>query len=172
MKIRSLVLTGIIFLAALSRLVPHPWNFTAIGGLALFGGSYFSSRWQSLSVPLVALFISDFFLGFHSTLLFVYGAVALIGVLGWSLQEKKTVLRLGTYALSASAIFFLISNFGVWLMEPLYPKSASGLINCYWMALPFLENQILGDLFYCGLLFGAFEWGKRRIPVLQASFSN
>jgi hypothetical protein len=169
MKTRLFAVIGIVILAVWSRLIPHPWNFTAIGATALFGGAYFQSRSLSLVVPLLALFISDMILGFHPTMVFVYAAFALIVVLGWSLQEKKTAMRLATYSLVTSCVFFLISNFGVWVMEPFYSKDTTGLMACFVAGIPFFANQVMGDLFYVGLLFGTFEYAQRHIPVLVRS---
>lgn len=153
-----------VLIAAFSRLIPHPWNFTAIGAMALFGGAYFSSKKQSLIVPMVALLISDLVLGFHSTMVFVYGAFLLCVILGWNLREQKSITRVGGLALATSTLFFAVSNFGVWVMQSMYPMTFSGLVACYVAAIPFLDNQILGDLFFSGLLFGGYEAVKKWSP--------
>lgn len=154
--------------AAFSRLMPHPWNFTAIGAMALFGGSYFPSKRLSFVVPLLALLLSDLVLGFHSTMLFVYVPFALTVVTGWSLREGKSPLRIGTMALVTSSLFFLISNFGVWMTGGMYPLTGTGLVECYVAAIPFFRNQILGDLFFSGVLFGAAELLRRTAPAFFA----
>ncbi len=150
--------------AAFSRLVPHPWNFTAIGAMALFGGSYFPSRRLSMLVPLLALFVSDLVLGFHSTMLFVYLPFALMVMTGWTLREGKSPMRIVTASLVTSSVFFLVSNFGVWIMGGMYAPTWQGLVTCYVAAIPFFDNQILGDLFFSGVLFGAAEVLKRTAP--------
>ena len=58
-----LLLGGMIVLAALSRLLPHPPNFSPVEAIALFGGAYFANRWAAVWVPLVAMFLSDLALG-------------------------------------------------------------------------------------------------------------
>ncbi len=166
MKTKFITLAMMVFAAAMTRLIPHPWNFTAIAAMALFGGAYFDSKLSSVLVPLGALFLSDMILGFHSTMPFVYGAFLITVVLGWTMSEKKTALNVVTYSLASSMLFFVISNYGVWAMDSMYSKSFSGLVECYLMALPFLKNQILGDLFFSGVMFGAFEFSKRRIHSL------
>lgn len=171
MKSRFFAILGVIILAIWSRLIPHPWNFTAIGATALFAGAYMQTRSLSLLVPLVALLISDLILGFHPTMFFVYAAFALIVMLGWTLQEKKTVFRVATYSLVTSCLFFAISNFGVWLVEPLYSKDLNGLVTCFVAAIPFFSNQILGDLFFVALIFGAFEYAQKRVPALARTRS-
>jgi hypothetical protein len=149
---------GLIFVAALSRLLPHPDNFTPIAAMALAGGVYLDKRF-SIFVPMAALFISDIFVGFHNTMPFVYGSFVLIGLLGMWLKSHKTlVLIIGT-TLLGSLLFFVITNFGVWLTGGgwFYPKTWQGLIDCYVMAIPFFRNTLTGDLLYTGVLFGLFE---------------
>jgi hypothetical protein len=160
----TLTLVSMVLGAALSRLIPHPWNFTAIGAMALFGGAYFQSRISSMLVPMAALFLSDLILGFHSTMLFVYVPFALTVVLGWTLQENKKPARIVPLSLLTSLVFFLVSNFGVWVMGGFYSSSWHGLVDCYVAAIPFFDNQIFGDLFFTGLLFGSFELLRKGAP--------
>jgi hypothetical protein len=171
MKTRLITLVFLIFAAALTRLLPHPWNFTAIGAIALFGGSHFSSRWQSMLVPMVALLLTDLILGLYTGMIYTYGAFALIVILGWTLTEKASAFRIGTCSLVASTLFFVISNLGVWALDALYPRTFAGLADCYVMAIPFFGNQILGDLFYSGVIFGAYALLKRSVPALSADLS-
>lgn len=161
-QLMTLVL--MVLAAAFSRLVPHPWNFTAIGAMALFGGAYFPSKKQSLLIPLAALLLSDLVLGFHATMVFVYIGFAAIVLLGWTLRDHKTVARVGTLSLVTSSVFFLISNFGVWVMEGMYAPTWAGLVQCYVAAIPFFDNQIYGDLFFSALLFGGYEAVKYVAP--------
>lgn len=156
----------ICILGAFSRLIPHPWNFTAIGAMALFGGAYFANKKLSIILPLVVLFVSDLVIGFHSTMLFVYGAFALVGVLGWFLREEKSVARLVGCSFATSLLFFAISNFGVWVMGGMYAPTFSGLVQCYLAAIPFLDNQLYGDLFFSTVMFGGYELAKRYFPSL------
>ncbi|WP_374079047.1 DUF6580 family putative transport protein [Bdellovibrio bacteriovorus] len=161
-QLMTLVL--MVLAAAFSRLVPHPWNFTAIGAMALFGGAYFPSKKQSLIIPLAALLLSDLVLGLHATMAFVYIGFTAIVLLGWTLREHKSVVRIGTLSLVTSSLFFLISNFGVWVMEGMYAPTWAGLVQCYVAAIPFFDNQIYGDLFFSALLFGGYEAVKYFAP--------
>ena len=165
MKLKVLIL--MVLAAAFSRLIPHPWNFTAIGAMALFGGTYFDSKKQSLLIPLAALALSDLVLGgFHSTMLFVYGAFALIAMIGWNLREQKSVAKTATLTLTSSLVFFVVSNFGVWMMDGMYAKTTAGLFECFVAAIPFFTNQVLGDFFFVGLMFGAYETLRKVSPSL------
>lgn len=166
-KPRVATLIGVVLLAAFSRLVPHPWNFTPIGAMALFSGAHFSDKRLAFSVPLSALFLSDLFLGFYKGLPFVYGTFALIVCLGFWIKPRKRALPIGAAALSASLLFYVSTNFWKWALGVLYPKTFAGLVTCFIAALPFLQNTMAGDLVYTALLFGSWAWAERAIPVLQ-----
>lgn len=146
----------IIIFAVVLRLVPHPANFAPIAAMALFGGVYLNKRY-ALIIPAVAMFLSDIFLGFHNTMLFVYGSFLLTGVIGLWLRKQKTITNIIGASLISSLFFFLITNFGVWLVGGLYAKTFTGLVNAYFYAIPFFRNTIIGDLFYIGVFFGSYE---------------
>jgi hypothetical protein len=156
---RNILIGSILILsAAVSRLLPHPDNFTPIMAIALAGGVYLDKRF-ALIIPLAALFLSDIFIGFHNTIIFVYGSFVFIGFIGLWLKSHKKPLPIIGSALLSSTLFFIITNFGVWLTGSgwFYPKTWQGLIECYTLALPFFRNTITGDLVYTGVLFGLFE---------------
>lgn len=168
MTTRMMTLVGLILVAAFSRLIPHPANFTAVAAMALFGGTYLSKK-QSLMVPMAALLLSDLALGFHNTMIFVYVAFALIVILGWGLKDQKSVFKVATFSLVSSSLFFVISNFGVWLMEGFYAPTWQGLVTCFVAAIPFFQNQLAGDLMFTAVMFGGFELAKRMLPQLSVS---
>jgi len=156
-----------ILAAAASRLVPHPPNMTSITAIALFGGAYFSDRRLAFLVPLSALFLSDLILGFYRHMEVVYVSFALIVAIGLWLQKHRTVLPIAAAALGSSLLFFVLTNFGVWVFDALYPKTVEGLIACYVAAIPFFQNTLLGDLLYTAVLFGGFALLERQIPKLR-----
>jgi hypothetical protein len=159
---RFLVLAGLILAAAFTRLIPHPPNFTAIGAMALFGGVYFSRK--SLAI---AMFLSDIIIGFHPGMYAVYLSFILIVMIGISLSNKRKVGNIFLASVSASVLFFIITNFALWLTGTLYPKTAAGLAACFTAAIPFFHHTLLGDLFFVGILFGAFELAKVKFPQLS-----
>lgn len=137
--------------AVLCRLLPHLPNFTPITAIALFGGAYLSNRYLAYLLPLGIMVISDLFLGFYAISFFVYAAFIMVGFIGT--KSKKP----GVYSILAGSLtFFIISNFGVWLLG--YPKTISGLMECYTLAIPFFRNALMGDLFYGLLLIYGFKW--------------
>lgn len=146
----------IIFFAVILRLIPHPPNFAPIAAMALFGGAYLDKKY-ALIVPLLAMFISDIFLGFHSTMPFVYGSFLLTGLIGIWLRQHLTIANVFLGTLVSSILFFVITNFGVWLVGSIYEKTFEGLIQAYLYAIPFFRNTIVGDFFYTGLFFGSYE---------------
>jgi len=172
-----LLLVGMIVLAALSRLLPHPPNFSPVEAIALFGGAYFAKRSAAIWVPLVAMFISDLALGlvnggiyseyfFSAGFVLVYLCIALSAVVGFGLRGRVTAVRVAGYSLVGSVLFFLVTNFGAWLGSPLYPPTGAGLLAAYVAGIPFFQNTVLGTLFYSVVLFGSFALLRRRIPAL------
>jgi hypothetical protein len=174
-----LLVAGVIFLAALSRLLPHPPNFSPVEAIALFGGAYFAQRHAALWVPLVAMFVSDLALGVMNGGIYaeyflsagfalVYLCIALSALLGFGLRGRVNAARVVGYSLLGSVLFFLVTNFGTWLGSTMYPQTAAGLLAAYVAGIPFFQNTVLGTLFYSALMFGSFAWLRRRSPTLVA----
>jgi hypothetical protein len=168
-KPRFATLAGMIFLAAASRLIPHPPNFTPLAAMALFGGAYLSDKRLAFGLPLAALLLSDAVLGFYHDMIWVYGSFALMVCLGLQLQSRRRLLPIAGAALASSVLFFVITNFGVWASGGLYPLTLTGLGACYVAAIPFFQNTIAGDLVYTALLFGGFAIVERKFPALRTS---
>ena len=166
MNSRFMVLTLIILGAAFTRLIPHYPNFTAIGAVALFGGAYYSKKWLSFLVPLTALFLTDLIIGLYSQMWIVYLSFVLIVLIGWTLQGIKKPGKVILASISASVSFFIITNFAMWYGSSLYPQNFTGIMESYTAAIPFFSYTLLGDLFYVGIMFGAFEIAKAKFPQL------
>ncbi len=137
------------------RFAPHPANFAPIGALALFAGVVLPRRY-AFAVPLAAMIVSDALLGFHSVIAYTWGSFALIGAIGWLVRRRPSAPHVVTGSLAGSVLFFLITNFGVWLHTGLYAKTWGGLVQSYTLALPFFRNTLAGDLFYTAVLFGLY----------------
>ena len=152
---KNVFVVSLIFFAILSRFLPHPPNFTPIAAIALLSSKGFTNRWVVFLIPIVSLLISDLFIGLHATIPFVYISFILIALLGMYVKKINIVS-----VLLSSTIFFLVSNFGVWLLY--YPISTEGLVQCYTLALPFFLNTVLGDLVYGALLIYPFYALQRR----------
>lgn len=180
--IRLIVVSVIILLVALSRLFPIMPNFSPIGAMALFGAAFFSKRWQALILPLVAVWASDLLINnvlykqyfpeftlFYSGFCWQYGSFLIITLLGLTLFKKINATRVAGGIIGSSLIFFLISNFGVWLGSTVYPQNFQGLIACYVAGIPFLKGTLLSDAFYTTVLFSAYFIAQSRIPALKTA---
>ncbi|ALE41297.1 hypothetical protein KQY10_19955 [Leptospira interrogans] len=152
---KSLIVFSLILIAVASRYLPHPANFTPILAISLFAGAHFASKRLSLFLPVCALLISDLLIGFHDQMIPVYGISLLLVVAGWRLRISSSVSKIALWSLSGSVLFFLVTNFYVWLAG-YYSYDLNGLVQCFIMAVPFFQNSLLGDLFYTTVLFGGF----------------
>ncbi|MDD5146775.1 MAG: hypothetical protein PHN39_03520 [Candidatus Pacebacteria bacterium] len=159
-KIRiSEILIALLFVAVgiSLRLLPHPPNFAPIAALALFSGVYLPKA-LALSVPMASMLISDIFLGFYEwqVSLAVYGSFFLCVFLGRVLSKRKRWPLIVGSSLVGSLVFFLTTNLAIWAFTPWYAKTFAGLINCFFLALPFFRSTLLGDLFYTITFFGLY----------------
>lgn len=159
-----------IFIAAMSRLLPHIDNFTPIAAMALFGGAYFSDKRFAFIIPLMAMFLSDaalqvlFGWGFHNTIIYVYAAFIVTTIIGLVIKRNITITSVIAGSLVSSILFFIITNFGYWAATG-FQLGIVGLNNAYISGLPFFRATMLGDLFYNAVLFGSFYFAQRKISV-------
>ena len=151
----GLVVFGLVALAVLSRWLPHPPNFSPLIGIALFAGARFDSKKLAIGVPLLAMIISDVALGWHSTLPFVYGGMAVLALAGWLALKPSRFgwTRLGAVSTFGAIFFFVVSNFGVWATQDLYSQSLTGLVACFAAAIPFFPATLGSAWVYSFALF-------------------
>ena len=166
MNTRLITLSLIIFSIAMFRLLPHPPNVSPVAAMALFGGAYFSDKRIAFLVPFLALLLSDFMLGLHDTMVYVYAGFALTVVIGFWLKTNMNIGRITLAVVGSSILFFIISNFGAWFTSGLYPMTLDGLMQAYVAAIPFFQNSLLGNLVFTALLFAGFAVLKRNVSVL------
>ena len=158
-------------------------NVSPVGAIALFGGCYFADKWKAFLIPVLALWISDLFINrlyyydhwvfFSSGMLWVYGTFAATVVIG-QLIKKVNVMNVVVAGLGAATLHWLVTDFGVWIGGSTdvttglpFTKDLNGFVKCLYLALPFFRNMAIGNLVFCGVLFGSFEWLQRRYPALQ-----
>ncbi len=166
----------LILSAAASRLLPHPPNFTPVGAMALFAGAVMGSRFISYLIPVLAMFMADLalnnivyaeysegFVWFTEGAIWIYGGILAMVFLAPKLIKKISAKSIVLASLVGAAVFFLLSNFGVWLGGALYAKSLTGLIACYGAALPFFLNSILGNLVFGGAMFGIYHLVQTKV---------
>ena len=145
------IILGVVF-----RLIPHVPNFTPLAGIALFSGVYLNKK-HGYIIPLAIYIISDFIVGMHNTVFFTWVSIAMIYFLGVQLKKRKTASNTILFTLISSVAFFIVTNFGVWLMG-WYPRTLEGLANCYTLAIPFFRTSLLSNLIYVGVTFGLYEY--------------
>jgi hypothetical protein len=156
MKQRQNLIASFILVAIWFRLIPHLPNFTPVTSLALFSGVLLQRKWLGMIIPLVAMIISDMVIGFHPISIWVYLGITLITMSGWFTNRinVKSILI-------SSLIFFIVSNFGVWVLG--YPHTFDGLVLCYTLAIPFFGYSILGDLFWGFLFRESYKLIEKRV---------
>lgn len=183
-NIRSSVLLLMILLAGFSRIIVPMDNFTPIAAMALFGGTYFSERWKAFLLPLISLFLSDMVIqgiifkgeyGFplYNSWYWVYGAFTFIVFVGKWVIKKINIKNLLIASFTASLAHWIITDFGVWLggctditTGYFYTNDLQGLLKCYYLALPYLKDFLMGTTFYSFIMFGLFELAQRKYPIL------
>ena len=170
LRFLSLLVNPILIIVAtvILRLLPHLPNFAPITAMALFGGAHLNKRY-ALEVPMLAMLISDFFLGFHDTMPYVYASFFMVGLLGLWVRDHNNWKNILVASFGSSILFFFVTNFGVWL-SGWYPRTLNGLMESYLMAVPFFRGTLAGDLFYTGVFFGGYELMHSYLlkPALQA----
>jgi hypothetical protein len=148
-----------------SRIVPHLPNVTPVGAVALFSSAKFGTR-KSMIILFMSMLMSDMVLGFHSVMWATYGSFMITIIIGRWVQKKYSLPRFLAATLVSSVVFFLITNFAVWLIpHGMYAKNLAGVIHCYGMALPFFRNSLMGDILYGFIFYFGYEliyfWNHR-----------
>jgi len=173
------IFVALVTLCVAARTMTHLPNFTPMASAALFAGFYFHRRAVAFFVPLLAVTLSDLIIGGYSPMVMaaVYASHTVPVLLGIWLAKRTTPLRVGGTAVGSAVLFFTVTNFFHWLSPigtEMFGRSASGLLACYMGALPFFRHTLLGNLFWCTILFGGYAmvtqlvetWELRRLqPV-------
>ena len=147
---------SLILILSFSRLIPHPWNFTPMLAVGIFSGFYFKQFYLGLFIVIFSMFLADLYLGFHGTMFFTYIALAIAVLLGHFIKHFKFIeILLG--GLASSVCFFIVTNFGAWLVLDMYEKNLAGLIKSYVLAIPFFHNTLISTFLYLLLLKIFFE---------------
>lgn len=158
-----LALLGLVVVGVWSRWIPHPPNMTAVNAVILLSAFRLGSPIYAFLTACVTMAVSDFVLGSHTTMPFVYLSFVLTGLLGSMMKDRR---RLACYTAASSLLFFVLTNFGTWLTGGFYPSTFGGCVSCYVAALPFLWNQLVGDLFYTLVIFGGLEAIEKYISAI------
>lgn len=138
---------GIFTFLAISRFVPHPPNFTSLQTLSFYVPLIFGVRY--IPIIVFSYFITDMYFGFHSTLFFTWSSVVIIGIMSKYFNNNFKIRILG--ALFGAFLFYLISNFGVWI-NGYYGYSFEGLINCFTLAIPFFAYSMISTFIFSSIV--------------------
>lgn len=166
-----------VMVIAFTRLIPHPPNLTALGGIAIFGGAMYKNGFKALLIPLAALFISDLILNntiyrgyyegftvFSDGAIFIYTGFFAMALVGRNFLQKWTLVKAVSSAVLGSAVFFSLTNFGAWYGNPLYAQDAGGLMTAYAAGVPFFANTLMGTTVSLLLLHAGFKWISAHKP--------
>ena len=146
-KFFYLLFFGVIL--ALSRIIPHPPNFTPILASAIMAPMLVKDRWLGIAIPIVAMFISDVVIGFYSYQFVIYSSILAISLVS---PMHKNYTRLGIMAVGGSVWFFIATNFAEWIIWDYYPKTIEGLLTCYTVAIPFFKNTLISTCLFTGII--------------------
>ena len=145
--------------AVFSRLMPHPPNFTPLLAIALYSGFSFKNKFLFI-IPLIAMLVSDFFLGYYSSIIWVYLSLLIMFYLGYILSSKYSFKNLILLSSVSSVLFFVVSNFGVWL-GGWYGYDFSGFITCYIAAIPFFHNTLFSTIIYASIFHFSYKYSAK-----------
>ena len=141
--------------AVICRFLPHEPNFTPLVALSLFAAANIQNKRLAVTVPLLMIVLSDLVIGLHSVIAYTWTSVLLITLLGLHNRQKAGAIRFLGKGVLASILFFVITNFGVWMTY--YPKTFSWLMECYTLAIPFYRNTLISTMLYSSVLLLALR---------------
>ncbi len=153
MNTKFIYISLLIFISALSRLLPHPPEFTPVLAISIFAGATLFSKKEAILIPILSLFISDIFIGFHSLIPVVYGTMALISLISFYSLKQRNILKIAGVGLGSGILFFFTTNLAVFLTSGMYTQNMEGFIQCFTLAIPFFRNSLAGIAVYASLLF-------------------
>ena len=148
-----LLISLLVLLGVVTRLVPHPPNFTPILSIALLSGFYFKNRF-SIMIPISIMLFSDIFIGNHLTTPWVYSSILIIYFIGQVVLKNNSFKNVIISSIGSSLLFFLVTNFGVWIVG--YPHTFAGFSACFVAAIPFYKNTLASVLLYSTLIHGGY----------------
>ena len=160
---------SLILILSFSRIIPHPWNFTPILATGIFSGFYFKKFYLSSLIVLLPMFLGDLYLGFHNTMFFTY--ISLAAAVGFGLLIKQfKILEIFLSGILSSVCFFIITNFGAWLILDMYEKNLTGLMNSYILAIPFFHNTLISTFLYLIVIKLLFDFLINKKVIKTFSF--
>ena len=146
---------GVLIVLSASRFIPHPPNFTSLLALSFYIPAVLGIKF--IPVVILALLFTDLIIGLHSTMFFTTGSVILIGMISKYFNHSIMIRLFG--ALTGALIFYLITNFGVWLNGS-YGYTLVGFISCYLLALPFFGYSVISTIIFSVIIESVYKFYK------------
>ncbi len=169
-KNRILLLAGLVLLGVGGRFAFAGMpNFAPVGAIALFAGASFADRRIGFVLPILIMLVSDWMIGFHSSVLFVYAGMLVYAALGMLAGNRLKLARLVPATLAGSLAFFAITNFGSFLA--FYPQTWAGFVECFVAAIPYFRNTLAADVLFGSMLFGGLAMVERFSPQMRPTVS-
>ncbi len=164
----AVIAGGLMVAGVILRLIPHTANFAPIGAIAFFGGAVLplGLAWW---LPVTIMVISDLVIGLHDTIFFTWLGFTLVGLYGMLWRGSNNWLRASVGAIGGATIFYVVSNFGVWMVGNMYPHTWQGFIDCYVAAIPFFRTSLAADLTYSVMLFSLFALATKPSGILASN---
>ena len=141
------ICVGIFITLSASRFIPHPPNFTSLLALSFYVPVFLGLRF--LPVLIISFAITDLIIGYHSGTHWTWGSVLVIGLMSQYFSKNINLRLVGS--LFGAFIFFLITNFGVWISD-MYSLTVNGLIECYTLAIPFFTYSLISTILFSLLI--------------------
>ena len=170
----------VIILIAASRLIPHTDNFVPVFAMILFASVHLKNKFQAIVISIGALWMSDLYINnwgryaeYHNEFVlfsspFNYLSYLLIALIGFKLfQNTISIKKVFGSSLIVGVVFFIVSNFGVWLGGTLYPLTFDGLLSCYTAAIPFFRATLASNILFSFVLFGGYYAIQKEVKSLQ-----
>lgn len=179
-NVRNAVLLVMILVAVSFRFVDlgenYQWaNFTPVGAIALFAGTYFNDKIKAFAMPLLILLLSDVLLGYkytgsfnpyYSGMVLIYVSFALMVFVG-TLIKKVNIVNVLAASLVSVLIHWLLTDIEPWLTNPAYNKDITGYFQSLVAAIPFERSLLFGNLIFGAVLYGGFELAKTKLSALK-----
>jgi len=170
----------VVILIAASRLMSHTDNFVPVFAMILFASVHLKNKLQAILISIGALWLSDLYINnwgkyaeYHNEFIFIsspfnYLSYLLIALIGFKLfQNTISIKKVFGSSLFVGVVFFIVSNFGVWLSGSLYPLTFDGLLSCYTAAIPFFRSTLSSNMLFSFILFGGYYALQKEVKSLQ-----
>lgn len=172
---KNLILAALfIVLGVAGRMALEAYpNIETLTAVSILAGALLGP-YLGLAVSLFSVVGSDMMIGNTNILLYTWSAWAVIGIISSLLKRGQhtqvavwmDTLKFTGFGVVSTLFFYAWTNFGVWHLSGMYPHTLAGLELSYINALPFLRNQLLGNLLIVPALSVIMLSAYKYLPAL------